>query len=52
MVTERAVAEGRIAWARRRMPVLRKALAELARLRVFDGLTVGFRLHLEPKTRC
>ncbi|MDE0289859.1 MAG: hypothetical protein OXM88_14975 [bacterium] len=49
-MSERAVAEGRIAWARRRMPVLGDALAELARLRVFDGLTIGFRLHLEPKT--
>ena len=50
MVSPRAVAEGRIAWARRRMPVLGDALAEVARLRVFDGLTIGFRLHLEPKT--
>ena len=50
MVSERAAAEGRIAWARRRMPVLGKALAELAQDQVFDGLTIGFRLHLEPKT--
>ncbi len=50
MVSERVVAEGRIAWARRRMPVLGDALAELALRRVFDGLTIGFRLHLEPKT--
>ena len=50
MVSERAVAEGRIAWAERRMPVLGKVLAELAQDRVFDGLTIGFRLHLEPKT--
>ena len=49
-MSERAVAEGRIAWARRRMPVLGTALAELRRDRVFDGLTIGFRLHLEPKT--
>ena len=32
------------------MPVLGKALADLGRRRVFDGLTIGFRLHLEPKT--
>ena len=32
------------------MPVLGKALAELAQDRVFDGLRIGFRLHLEPKT--
>ena len=50
VVSEWAVAEGRIAWAKRRMPVLGKALAELAQDRVFDGLTIGFRLHLEPKT--
>lgn len=50
MVSERAVAEGRIAWAKRRMPVLGNALAELGQSRVFDGLTIGFRLHLEPKT--
>ena len=46
MVSERAAAEGRIAWAKRRMPVL----ADLWQRRVFDGLTIGFRLHLEPKT--
>jgi len=50
VVSERAVAEGRIAWARRRMPVLGKALADLGQCGVFDGLTIGFRLHLEPKT--
>lgn len=50
MVSERAVAEGRISWARRRMPVLGATLAELGQRRVFDGLTIGFRLHLEPKT--
>ena len=50
MERERAVAEGRIAWAKTRMPVLVEALAEIGRSRVFDGLTIGFRLHLEPKT--
>ena len=50
MVSERSVAEGRIAWTRRRMPVLAEALAELGQRRVFDGLAIGFRLHLEPKT--
>ncbi len=50
MVSERAIAEGRIVWAKRCMPVLGKALADLGRRRVFDGLTIGFRLHLEPKT--
>ena len=50
MVSEREVAEGRIDWTRRRMPVLAEALADLAERRVFDGLTIGFRLHLEPKT--
>lgn len=50
MASEREVAEGRIAWTRRRMPVLAEALAELTERRVFDGLTIGFRLHLEPKT--
>ena len=32
------------------MPVLGAALAELGQRRVFGGLTIGFRLHLEPKT--
>ena len=32
------------------MPVLGAALAELGQRRVFHGLTIGFRLHLEPKT--
>ena len=32
------------------MPVLAAALAALGQQRVFDGLTIGFRLHLEPKT--
>ena len=32
------------------MPVLAEVLAELAEGRAFDGLTIGFRLHLEPKT--
>jgi adenosylhomocysteinase len=50
VVSEREVAEGRIAWTKRRMPVLAEALADLAERRVFDGLTIGFRLHLEPKT--
>ena len=49
-MSEREVAEGRIAWTRRRMPVLGEALSDLSERRVFDGLRIGFRLHLEPKT--
>ncbi|MGI9642850.1 MAG: adenosylhomocysteinase [Acidimicrobiia bacterium] len=45
-----AVARGRIEWTRRHMPVLRDTMDVLARTKPFDGLTIGFRLHLEPKT--
>ncbi len=50
MAGERAVAEGRISWTRRHMPVLSDALGEIRQQGVFDGLTIGLRLHLEPKT--
>jgi len=50
MADDRRVAEGRIAWTRRHMPILVETLDEFARARPFDGITLGFRLHLEPKT--
>lgn len=49
-MSERSVAEGRIVWTRRHMPVLVETIDEFAAQRPFDGLTIGFRLHLEPKT--
>lgn len=48
--SERSVAEGRIAWTRRHMPVLVETLDEFTTQRPFDGMTIGFRLHIEPKT--
>ncbi len=50
MPSERQVAEGRIAWTRRHMPVLVETIDEFAAGMPFRGLTIGFRLHLEPKT--
>ncbi|MGI9611070.1 MAG: adenosylhomocysteinase [Acidimicrobiia bacterium] len=50
MPDERQIAEGRIAWTRRHMPILVKTLDEFAQARPFDGTTLGFRLHIEPKT--
>ncbi|MGI9529747.1 MAG: adenosylhomocysteinase [Acidimicrobiia bacterium] len=47
---ETAVAQGRIDWTRRHMPVLRDTMDGFERTKPFDGLTIGFRLHLEPKT--
>lgn len=47
---ERAKAEGRINWTRRHMPVLIAAQEEFTLQRPFEGLTIGFRIHLEPKT--
>ena len=47
---ERDVAEGRIAWARRHMPVLVETMETFKVRRPFSGLTIGFRLHIEPKT--
>ena len=49
-LSERSVADGRIAWTRRHMPVLLRTLDEFETRRPFDGLTIGFRLHIEPKT--
>jgi len=49
-VTERDVAEGRIAWTRRHMPVLVETMAEFKVRRPFSGMKIGFRLHIEPKT--
>ena len=43
-------ARGRIAWTRRHMPVLASAAEEFSRTRPFDGLGIGLRIHLEPKT--
>ena len=48
--SEREVAEGRIEWTRRHMPVLVETLERFTVRRPFDGLTIGFRLHIEPKT--
>ncbi|MGI9647925.1 MAG: adenosylhomocysteinase [Acidimicrobiia bacterium] len=48
--SEQSVAQGRIDWTRRHMPALVAAMHEFAASRPFDGLTVGFRIHLEPKT--
>jgi adenosylhomocysteinase len=50
MPDERQIAEGRIAWTRRHMPTLVDTLDEFATTQPFDGITLGFRLHLEPKT--
>ena len=50
MSNERQVAEDRIAWTRRHMPVLVEAIAEFNIQKPFKGLKIGFRLHLEPKT--
>jgi len=50
MADERQIAEGRIAWTRRHMPILVDTLEEFAATRPFDGITLGFRLHIEPKT--
>ena len=50
MSSERRVAEDRIAWTRRHMPVLVETIAEFKTGKPFQGMTVGFRLHLEPKT--
>lgn len=47
---ERDVAEGRIAWTRRHMPVLVETMAEFKVRRPFSGMKIGFRLHIEPKT--
>ena len=43
-------ARGRIAWTRRHMPVLASVAEEFGRTRPFDGLVIGLRIHLEPKT--
>ncbi len=50
MPSERRIAEGRIAWTRRHMPVLVDTIAEFGAAKPFAGMTIGFRLHLEPKT--
>jgi len=50
MSRERQVAEGRIAWTRRHMPVLVETIAEFTTAKPFQDMTIGFRLHLEPKT--
>jgi len=50
MPSERRVAEGRIAWTRRHMPVLVETITEFEADQPFAGMTLGFRLHLEPKT--
>lgn len=50
MSDERSVAEGRIAWTRRHMPVLVETVTEFTAERPFQGMTIGFRLHIEPKT--
>ena len=48
--SERLVAEGRIEWTRRHMPVLVDTQDDFAVRRPFEGLAIGFRLHIEPKT--
>ena len=48
--TERDVAVGRIVWTRRHMPVLVEILEAFRVRQPFDGMTIGFRLHIEPKT--
>ncbi len=50
MPSERRVAEGRIAWTRRHMPVLVDTITQFQAEKPFQGMTLGFRLHLEPKT--
>ncbi len=43
-------AAGRIEWTRRHMPLLAGIRERFIETRPFDGLTIGFRIHLEPKT--
>ena len=43
-------AAGRIAYARRHMPVLVEAIDEFKVTKPFEGMTIGFRLHIETKT--
>ncbi len=47
---EIVAARGRIEWTRRHMPVLVQIGEEFLRTRPFEGVTLGFRLHVEPKT--
>ncbi len=41
---------GAIEWTRRHMPVLSAVGRRFAETKPFDGMIIGFRLHLEPKT--
>ncbi|MXZ77961.1 MAG: adenosylhomocysteinase [Acidimicrobiia bacterium] len=43
-------ARGRIAWTSRHMPLVASVAKEFSRTRPFDGLRIGLRIHLEPKT--
>lgn len=43
-------AAGRIEWTRRHMPLLAGMRQQFEAGRPFDGMTIGFRIHLEPKT--
>lgn len=48
--SDHATAKGRIDWTRQHMPVLVETGREFTESKPFDGLTIGFRIHLEPKT--
>lgn len=43
-------AAGRIEWTRRHMPLLAEMRQRFESSRPFDGMKMGFRIHLEPKT--
>ncbi len=43
-------AAGRIEWTRRHMPLLAEMRSRFEATRPFDGMDMGFRIHLEPKT--
>ncbi|MDA2979023.1 MAG: adenosylhomocysteinase [Actinomycetota bacterium] len=43
-------AAGRIDWTRRHMPLLAQMRVRFESSKPFDGMTMGFRIHLEPKT--
>jgi len=43
-------AAGRIEWTRRHMPLLAEMRGRFEKTKPFDGMGMGFRIHLEPKT--
>ncbi|KAA3636975.1 MAG: adenosylhomocysteinase [Armatimonadetes bacterium] len=45
-----STATPRIDWTRRHMPLLAGIRERFVETKPFDGMTIGFRIHLEPKT--